>query len=144
MKNLNLNVILTSVANILTSEGFWELEADTRSCLWLVKACFIISACKKFKVQNIRHARKDSVNQKACQLDGWSVSTALHTCFWTSPPIFWLRVMYSATGPDIRASKASTYADTAADRIISVLKDIRLWKSTARTMFFKFTADGTV
>lgn len=43
---LNLIVILTTISNLLTSEGFWEREAITRSCLWQVKACFIISACK--------------------------------------------------------------------------------------------------
>lgn len=43
---LNLIASLTTISNLLTSEGFWEREAVARSCLWLVKACFTITACK--------------------------------------------------------------------------------------------------
>lgn len=35
-----------------------------------------------------------------------------HTCFSTSPPIFWLRERYCATGPLTISSNASTYSDT--------------------------------
>lgn len=120
-----------------TSEGFWEVEAVKRSCRWLLNPCFIRSAWKEkrrvSKPENAKtcvkpqtpyllesklpdsaefnHVKKDLRSRReaclSCEL--W------RTCFWTSPPIFWLKERYWAKDPWTISSKASTYTDTAPE-----------------------------